>query len=165
VINLANKHPRVNILNPGIGVGGHCIPVDPWFLKEIAPYNSSLISTARFINDRIPHLIAAKIRRAVSDIADPGILALGATYKKNCEDLRESPANEIVRLLRDDGYKISHFDPLVNGMRYRSISEVVKGKDLLVVLVCHDEIKQEIAERRAAIVQAMRRPEIVFFDE
>jgi UDP-N-acetyl-D-mannosaminuronic acid dehydrogenase len=165
VIGFANKHPRVNILSPGIGVGGHCIPVDPWFLKEVAPYNSSLITMARFINDEIPGRIAAKIRKALADVTQPRIVALGATYKKNSEDLRESPAKEIVQLLAQDGYDIVHFDPLVKGMQYRSISEITKGADLLIVLVCHDSIRRDIVEHRDTIMRGMRCDRIVFFDE
>jgi UDP-N-acetyl-D-mannosaminuronic acid dehydrogenase len=165
VIGFANKHPRVNILSPGIGVGGHCIPVDPWFLKEVAPYNSRLITTARLINDEMPDRITAKIRKAVAEITQPRIVALGATYKKDCEDMRESPAQEIVRLLAQDGYDIVHFDPLIKGMQYVSIAEIAKGADLLIVLVCHESIRRDIAENRGAIMRGMRRGLIAFFDE
>jgi UDP-N-acetyl-D-mannosaminuronic acid dehydrogenase len=165
VIGYANKHPRVKIMNPGIGVGGHCIPVDPWFLKEVAPYNSRLISTARLINDEMPRRIAEKIRHAVAGVAEPRIVALGATYKKNCEDMRESPAVEIVHLLKEDGYKVAHYDPLVPTMRFSSLSKAVKGADLVAVLVCHDVLKRELTNERQAIDKAMRRKKICFFDE
>jgi UDP-N-acetyl-D-mannosaminuronic acid dehydrogenase len=163
-IRLANRHPRVNILNPGIGVGGHCIPVDPWFLKEIAPTESVLISAARFVNDGMPMRIAAKIRKAVRHIDNPKIVALGASYKKNCEDTRESPANEIVRLLSEDGYEIRHFDPLVPRMACSSVLDVSAGADVLVVLVGHDCIIKEISAKRAKIVEKMRTPNIIIFD-
>jgi UDP-N-acetyl-D-mannosaminuronic acid dehydrogenase len=81
-IELANKHPRVNILMPGIGVGGHCIPIDPWFIKEVDPANSRLIFTSRLINDEMPARIAARIRREVRDVRAPKIIALGAAYKQ-----------------------------------------------------------------------------------
>jgi len=165
VIDLANKHPRVNILSPGIGVGGHCIPVDPWFLKEVAPYNSRLISMARIVNDEMPGRIAEKIRRAVADVADPRVVALGATYKKNCEDRRESPAAEIVRILRSDGYRVAHYDPMVKTMRYSSLGKAAANADLIAVLVCHDSIRRELARRRGAIEKAMRHPRIMFFEE
>jgi len=165
VIGYANKHPRVKIMSPGIGVGGHCIPVDPWFLKEVAPYNSRLISTARLINDEMPRRIAEKIRHAVAGVAEPRIVALGATYKKNCEDMRESPAVEIVHLLKEDGYKVAHYDPLVPTMRFSSLSKAVKGADLVAVLVCHDVLKRELTNERQAIDKAMRRKKICFFDE
>jgi UDP-N-acetyl-D-mannosaminuronic acid dehydrogenase len=165
VIGFANKHPRVNIMSPGIGVGGHCIPVDPWFLKEVAPYNSRLIATARLINDEMPHRIAEKIRHRVADAPDPRIIALGATYKKNCEDMRESPAMEIVHLLKHDGYDISHYDPLVSKMKFSSLPEIAKGADLIAVLVSHDAIKEHLNRDREAIRTAMRRDRIVAFDE
>jgi len=164
VIKYANKHPRVNILNPGIGVGGHCIPVDPWFLKEVAPYHSRMITTARFINDEMPSRIAGKIRLAVSEIENPIIVAIGATYKKNCEDIRESPALEIVQLLRKDGYLVKHFDPLLPDMKYKSLTEAVAGADLLAVLVAHDFFKEDWHQNQEAITEIMRHPNVVFFD-
>ncbi len=160
-IMLANKHPRVNILMPGIGVGGHCLPIDPWFIKEVDPANSRLIFTARLVNDEMPHKIAAKIRRAVRDIIHPKIVALGAAYKPNVEDVRESPALEIVALLREDGYDVAHYDPLVAGMEYPSLVEVCRGADMLAVLVPHDQIVADLERDRAAIEAAMRTPIIV----
>ncbi|MEQ2005886.1 MAG: nucleotide sugar dehydrogenase [Limisphaerales bacterium] len=165
VIGFANKHPRVKILSPGIGVGGHCIPVDPWFLKEVAPYNSRLITMARMVNDEMPHRIAEKIRRAVADVPDPRILALGATYKKNCEDMRESPAVEIVHLLQQDGYQVTHHDPLVAKLRGPALTKAAKGADLIAVLVCHDAVKHELTENRAAIERVMRHKRVIFFEE
>ncbi len=159
----ANRHPRVNILEAGIGVGGHCIPVDPWFLKEVAPESSSLITAARRVNDGMPARVAAKIRKAVSATADPQVVALGATYKKNCEDLRESPALEVVRLLQEDGYAVSHYDPLVKGMEYASIESIARGVDLIAVLVGHDLILHELANARSAILGTMRMPRILAF--
>ena len=164
-IGYANKHPRVNIMNPGIGVGGHCIPVDPWFLKEVAPYNSRLITTARLINDEMPHRIAEKIRQAVADVPDPRIIALGATYKKNCEDKRESPAIEIVHVLKQDGYNVSHYDPLIPEMGFSSMRDIAKGADLIAVLVSHDAIHQSLKNERKAIKRAMRHDRVVAFDE
>lgn len=165
VISFANKHPRVKILSPGIGVGGHCIPVDPWFLKEIAPYSSRLISTARLVNDEMPQRIAAKIRKLVAGVSDARIVALGATYKKNCEDTRESPAMDIVRALQEDGYNVKHFDPLVPSLGLPNITTAAEGADLIAVLVCHDAIRYELTERRSAVENVMRRKKIVVFDE
>jgi UDP-N-acetyl-D-mannosaminuronic acid dehydrogenase len=165
VIGYANKHPRVRILNPGIGVGGHCIPVDPWFLKEVAPYNSRLITMARLVNDEMPHRVAEKIRGAVADIPDPRIIALGATYKKNCEDIRESPALEIVKVLKQDGYHVAHYDPLVPRMRFGSLTKLARGADLIAVLVCHDSIKHELTAHRKAVEKSMRHKRILFFEQ
>ncbi len=157
-IRLANKHPRVNILMPGIGVGGHCIPIDPWFIKEVDPSNSRLIFTSRLINDEMPAKIAAKIRRAVRSVSAPRIVALGAAYKANTEDLRESPALEIVNLLREEGYDVVQYDPLVEGMGYPSLAEACRGADMIAVLVPHDVMIAELEREREAIVRAMRTP-------
>ncbi len=157
-IQLANKHPRVNILMPGIGVGGHCIPIDPWFIKEVDPSNSRLIFTSRLINDEMPSKIAGRIRKAVRDVADPKIIALGAAYKPNTEDLRESPALEIIKVLIEDGYQVEHYDPLVDDMGYSSLVEVSKEADMLAILVPHQEIIDELDQNREEIEQAMRTP-------
>lgn len=161
VIGFANRHPRVKILAPGIGVGGHCIPVDPWFLKEIAPYNSRLISTARAINDEMPARTAAKIRHAVRSLNKPKIVAFGATYKKNCEDVRESPAVEVVHLLQRDGYDVKHVDPLVPGMQYDDVASLLKECDLAVVLVAHDSVVQGLRKYQQS---ARERPQFLHFD-
>jgi UDP-N-acetyl-D-mannosaminuronic acid dehydrogenase len=165
VIGFANKHPRVNILNPGIGVGGHCIPVDPWFIKEVAPYNSRIISMARVVNDEMPHRIAKQIRVAVKNIADPLIVCVGATYKRNCEDLRESPAMEIVHELLEDGYRVKHLDPLVSKLSYSSLAEAAKGADLIAILVQHDQVRQDLSTNEDAIKAAMGNPHIIVFDK
>lgn len=172
-IALANKHPRVNILSPGIGVGGHCIPIDPWFIKEVDPANSRLIFTARLVNDEMPHRVAAKIRKAVRGLAHPRIVALGAAYKANTEDLRESPAVEIVRLLREDGYDVAHYDPLLEAYHYpgnsndsagnSALLEVCRNADCLAVLVEHDVIVRDLEANRPAIERAMRRPIVLRF--
>jgi len=165
VIGFANRHPRVNILSPGIGVGGHCIPVDPWFLKEVAPYNARIITTARLINDEMPRRMAEKIRKVVKNVENPKIVALGATYKRNCEDMRESPAVEIVHLLKDEGYNVTQFDPLVEKMQYASIEAIAKGADLIVVLVRHDQIIQELKEKETIILNGMRTPVVLILDK
>ncbi len=164
VIAFANHHPRVDILSPGIGVGGHCIPVDPWFLKEVAPHHSRLITAARLINDEMPTRVAQRIRVAVKDLPAPRIVALGASYKRNCEDLRESPALQVVEQLRAEGCHVDHYDPLVPDMRYASLAEVARGADLLVVLVAHNSISAELARDRALVEGAMRQPRILELD-
>lgn len=159
-IELANKHPRVDILSPGIGVGGHCIPIDPWFIKEVDPANSRLIFMSRLINDEMPSRVAARIRRAVREVPVPRIVALGAAYKPNVDDPRESPAIKIVELLREDGYDVAHYDPLIEGMEYPSLVEAARGADLLAILVPHRVILEELARCRAEVEAAMRRPVI-----
>ena len=159
-IELANKHPRVNILSPGIGVGGHCIPLDPWFIKEVDPANSRLIFTSRLINDEMPARIAARIRRRVRDVSSPRLTVIGAAYKPDVDDPRESPALEIVKLLREDGYDVAHYDPLIDGMGYASLAEAAKDADLLAILIPHRVVLEELARDRAAIEAAMRTPNI-----
>jgi len=156
VIDLANKHPRVNLLRPGIGVGGHCIPIDPWFIKQVDPENTSLIFTARAINQSRPQKISAKIRRMLKDIKDPKIVALGLTYKPNTYDTRESPAMEIIENLRAEGYHVDAYDPFVEGYEYKDIVEVAKGKDCLIVLVEHDEIKKDLENNLEEIKSKMK---------
>jgi UDP-N-acetyl-D-mannosaminuronic acid dehydrogenase len=163
MIALANRHPRVKLLKPGIGVGGHCIPLDPWFIKQVDPANSRLIFAARLINDEQPRRIAAKIRRALRDLADPHIVAIGATYKPNVPDVRESPANEIVALLREDGYRVDQLDPLVETMSYGSLREAARGADCLAILVEHDVVREEIGALREAILVGMRTPRLLRF--
>lgn len=97
LIRLANHHPRVNILQPGPGVGGHCIAVDPWFIVAADPQNSALIRTAREVNDGKPGHIVEQIRKAAGDVNHPVIACLGLAFKANIDDVRESPAVEIVR--------------------------------------------------------------------
>jgi UDP-N-acetyl-D-mannosaminuronic acid dehydrogenase len=162
-IKLANKHPRVKILKPGIGTGGHCIPVDPWFIKEVDPINSRLIHTARLINDEVPVNIASKIRQALKEVRNPNIVVLGLTYKADTYDTRNSPAQKIVALLKADGYNVGAWDPMVAGRGYSSIKSIVKGADALVILVEHKAIRDELAKQENEIRKAMRRPEIIRF--
>ncbi|QGX94815.1 nucleotide sugar dehydrogenase [Haloplanus rallus] len=148
VISLANKHPRVEILYPGIGVGGHCLPVDPWFLNEVDPEHTNLITTARRINDKMPSVTAKKIRRAIAGYDTPKIIVLGAAYKPNTYDQRNSPAQEVVDSLLLDGYDVQHYDRHVDGMTYESLQSLLEKihPDVVVQLVPHDETTHEINE-------------------
>lgn len=141
VIELANNHPRVDILQPGIGVGGHCLPVDPWFLNEVDPEHTNLITTARRVNDLMPARATQRVRRLIAEFTDPHILALGMAYKPNTYDHRNSPAKEIVRDLRLDGYSVSHYDRRVSGETYDDLQSLIEQErpDVLLHLVPHDE--------------------------
>ena len=99
-ISLANRHPRVKVLNPGPGVGGHCISVDPWFFVEAAPDTAQLIRTAREVNDSQPAYIVDFIQRKIGNLTDKRITTLGLAYKADVDDLRESPAIEVALLLK-----------------------------------------------------------------
>jgi UDP-N-acetyl-D-mannosaminuronic acid dehydrogenase len=147
-ITLANRHPRVRILNPGPGVGGHCISVDPWFFVEAAPDLTQLIHTARTVNDAQPHFVVELVRRALGgDLAGRKIAALGLSYKPDVDDLRESPAIEVVHLLQQAGAQVRAFepfklDPKLDGITaVGSIDEVVAGADALILLVNHTALR------------------------
>ncbi len=160
-IRLANKHPRVKILSPGIGVGGHCLPKDPWFLIHSDPTNARLILTARRVNEQMPEKLASKIRKFLKGIKNPKIVALGMTYKPDSDDLRESPSLEVVRILKEDGYEVTAYDNFVEDHGYYSILDVTKNADCLVVLVEHTSIKKELREFENEIKAVMRTPIIL----
>jgi len=100
LIKLANRHPRVNILQPGPGVGGHCIAVDPWFIVDKSPRTARLIRTAREVNDSKPHYVIDKVKVAAEKLQNPKIACLGLAFKADIDDLRESPSVEIVHQLK-----------------------------------------------------------------
>lgn len=140
-IRLANRHPRVNILQPGPGVGGHCIPIDPWFLIE-GSRSARLIPTARRINDDRPRVIVEIVKRMLGDPAGKRVGILGLAYKKNVDDCRESPALKMIELLRESGALVRVFDPLVDSCSgvelVGSFGELDDWADLLVLATDHD---------------------------
>ena len=144
-ISLANRHPRINILNPGPGVGGHCISVDPWFFVESAPELTPLIYHARQVNDGQPHYVVRKIKQAAGDLRGKRIAALGLAYKPDVDDLRESPAMEVVHLLQKEGAQVEVWEPfkpdaVIDGINMASSFEVaLQDADLLLLLVRHSE--------------------------
>ncbi|MEM4408741.1 MAG: nucleotide sugar dehydrogenase [Candidatus Caldarchaeum sp.] len=163
VIALANQHPRVHILNPGIGVGGHCIPVDPWFLVHTDPLNTMLIQYARKINDERPQRIAELLHQKVADIPDPLIAVSGLSYKPDCKDTRESPAKKIITILKSKGLRVVASDPLVQPDTYPGLAKLAEGADLLAILVEHQITRRELAEKKSIILQQMRTPRIIHF--
>lgn len=147
LIEFANKHPRVNILKPGPGVGGHCIAVDPWFIVEKFPNSARLIKTARQVNDSKPTWVIEKIERLIESLnkKNPAIGIFGVTYKADVDDIRESPSLKIVHSLIKEGYNIKISDPYVNPnnldfLLYNS-DNVLKESDILVILVPHKQFK------------------------
>ncbi|HBY58142.1 MAG TPA: UDP-N-acetyl-D-mannosamine dehydrogenase [Candidatus Atribacteria bacterium] len=145
VIKLCNKHPRVNIHQPGPGVGGHCLAVDPWFIVEKNPELARIIRLARETNDSMPQFIFNKIENILKNINPPKkITILGITYKANIDDVRESPIITLIKLLEEHNYKISAVDPYVKKSKYKvdTISEAVKDSDLLVLAVNHKDFKE-----------------------
>ena len=145
VIKLANRHPRVNILNPGPGVGGHCIAVDPWFIVARAPEHARLIKTAREVNDFKPGWVVEKVRSNATKFKKPVIGCLGLAFKADVDDLRESPAIEIVRrLIKEDIGEIIVSEPnLDNHGEFDLLphEEVIAKSDILLLLVDHKEYK------------------------
>lgn len=146
-ISLANRHPRVNILQPGPGVGGHCIAVDPWFIVSSAPEQAKLIKTARQVNDAKPHWVIDKVKAKAARFKDPVIACLGLAFKANIDDTRESPALEIVKdLIAQNVGQVMACDPNVRAEKLSfplyDLKQVLKEADILLLLVDHTEFKE-----------------------
>lgn len=156
LIRLANLHPRVSILQPGPGVGGHCIAVDPWFIVDSAPENSKLIRTAREVNDAKPAWVLKRIAEAIERVLKNGhrteekeirIALLGLTFKSNIDDLRESPALHIAESLFIQSSaqliivepNIESLPPSLGDSLHFSLNEALQESDIVVVLVAHSE--------------------------
>jgi UDP-N-acetyl-D-mannosaminuronic acid dehydrogenase len=142
VIKLANLHPRVEILKPGAGVGGHCIAVDPWFLAALSPSNSRLIQTARKVNDEKTSWVLEQIEKRAREIGSSRIICYGLSYKPNVDDLRESPALEIALKLVSKGFNVTAVEPNIKEhsfLNLQSIDEIDYENSLLVILVKHRE--------------------------
>jgi UDP-N-acetyl-D-mannosaminuronic acid dehydrogenase len=156
-IELANKHPRVRILNPGPGVGGHCIAVDPWFLTENT-INSKIINTAREINEAMPSYILSKAKKVLNEqnIKNPTVTIFGVAYKANIDDTRETPALKLIKLCEKEGWNLRIYDPLVSKFEYPllSLEEAVKGSDLIIVEVGHNEFAHLDAKQIGDIMRS-----------
>jgi len=149
LIRLPNRHPRVSILQPGPGVGGHCIAVDPWFIVDAAPEHARLIRTAREINDAKPRWVLDKILTRAERFKNPRIACLGLAFKANIDDLRESPALKIaVELAQCCPGELLVVEPFIDALpagfdgaanaRLVDLDEALEAADLVVVLVDHD---------------------------
>ena len=160
IIRIANKHPRVNILNPGPGVGGHCISVDPWFLVGDHPGLANIILAARKINDSMPEFVLERIyiimqANGMKDITKVGLY--GLTYKENVCDVRESPTLQMIDCMKKhlaNGIKV--YDPYVKDdiveNQYHNFESFLYDVDMVVILVAHDEIKQNINKLQGKIL-------------
>lgn len=148
LIELANHHPRVNILQPGPGVGGHCIAVDPWFIVHSAKTTAKLITAAREVNDSKPNFVLAKIKEKAVRLKDPVIACLGLSYKADIDDLRESPAVTIVKhLAKEHQGRIMVVEPHINSLpadlssfdciELTNLETALKKADIVVLLVGH----------------------------
>ena len=142
VIELCNKHPRVNLHQPGPGVGGHCLAVDPWFIVEKSPELAKIITLSRETNDSMPEHVLNRIDDILEDIEGvKKVTILGITYKPNVDDTRESPILKLIDLLEARGdYDISVYDPHVKTYKYQAkdLIDASKNSDLIVLGVNHD---------------------------
>ncbi len=160
IIRIANKHPRVNILSPGPGVGGHCISVDPWFLVGDYPNLANLIKQARKINDSMPEYVLNRISQImeenqISDISRVGLY--GLTYKENVDDVRESPTLQLLESMKRHLAKgIKVYDPCVardiTENQYHDLDSFLRDVDLVVIMVGHSELKGRLDKLEGKIV-------------
>lgn len=157
VINMANKHPRVNIHLPGPGVGGHCLAVDPYFIAAKAPDDAKIIRLGRDTNCSMPQFVSEKIEMLVSNIENPKIAIFGMTYKGNVDDVRESPAIEVVERLKEKEYNVVINDPHVKNSEYIKMNEAVSNADIIVILSDHNEYREL---NHKEIAQEMRTPQL-----
>jgi UDP-N-acetyl-D-mannosaminuronic acid dehydrogenase len=142
-IELANRHPRVNILKPGPGVGGHCIAIDPWFLTENST-RCRIVSLAREINVGMPNHILQIVKRMLKGVDNPVITVFGVAYKGGVDDTRETPALKFIKLAENEGYKVKVHDPHVKEFEYKilELEEAVKNSDCIVLITDHPEFKE-----------------------
>lgn len=158
VIRLANRHPRVNILQPGPGVGGHCIAVDPWFIIHGAPGQSRLIRTAREVNDAKMHHILKNARSVIAAHPSSKVACYGLAFKPNIDDLRESPARYVAAsLAREFGPRLCIVEPFAmrlppefdgTGATHVEIDEALESCEIHILLVDHDQFRAIPAEER-----------------
>jgi UDP-N-acetyl-D-mannosaminuronic acid dehydrogenase len=143
VIELANKHPRVNLLRPGPGVGGHCLSVDPWFVVQKVPQTAKLIRLSREINDSQPQFVVSMIEEMIEGIPNPKVTVLGVAYKGNVDDTRESPAIAIIHSLEAVGCQVGIVDPHVKNFEYPTVGteEAFTNSDCAILVTDHDEFR------------------------
>jgi UDP-N-acetyl-D-mannosaminuronic acid dehydrogenase len=152
IIRIANKHPRVNILQPGPGVGGHCISVDPWFLVGDYPDLTNLILTARKINDSMPTHVLSRIRDIMrehnqTDISKIGLY--GLTYKENIDDMRESPTLQLLTRMDEHlAFGVKVYDPYIKDRilenQFLDFEDFIKEIKIVVIMTAHDHIKNNL---------------------
>ena len=165
IIRICNMHPRVNILQPGPGVGGHCISVDPWFLVGDYPNLTNIIRESMETNDSMPHFVISRIQKimkenGINDINRVGLY--GLTYKENVDDCRESPTLQLLNIQKNyfsDTLKI--YDPFVSediaDKQYHDLDEFLESVDMVVLMVGHDEIKHNLDKLNNKIVLDTRK--------
>ena len=164
LIDLANRHPRVTILQPGCGVGGHCIAVDPWFIVDTTPDEAKIIRTAREINDNKPHWILEKVKTAIMDILakypdrrmkDITVACLGLAFKPDIDDLRESPAVELTHMIAELGCRVIAVEPNITTLpstltasrvNLVTLTKALSNADVTCLLVKHQEFKNSLKD-------------------
>jgi UDP-N-acetyl-D-mannosaminuronic acid dehydrogenase len=162
LIQLANRHPRVNILQPGAGVGGHCIAVDPWFIVARDVENAKLIRTAREVNNYKTEWVIDKIKIAAADVTaktgkKPTIACMGLAFKPDIDDLRESPALHVAQALKLQGYDVIVVEPNIDSHDSFSVvglEQALSGADVVAILVKHRQflvpsIQQQLGSKAA----------------
>ncbi|SHJ72245.1 UDP-N-acetyl-D-mannosaminuronic acid dehydrogenase [Dethiosulfatibacter aminovorans DSM 17477] len=160
IINTANKHPRVNILQPGPGVGGHCISVDPWFLVGDYPDLTNLILAARKINDSMPGHVLGRIRdimreHKITDISKIGIY--GLSYKENVDDIRESPTLQLLERMDEHlAFGVKVFDPFIKERivdhQFMNFEDFLNEIEILVIMTAHDHIKNNMEQIKGKLI-------------
>lgn len=160
IIRIANMHPRVNILQPGPGVGGHCISVDPWFLVGDYPGLANLILAARKINESMPEFVLARVyeimkERGMTELSRVGLY--GLTYKENVDDVRESPTLQLIEAMgKHLAPALKVYDPFVKTImvdnQYNDFDTFLADIDIIVIMVGHDEIKDQIDKLAGKVV-------------
>lgn len=161
IIRIANMHPRVNILTPGPGVGGHCISVDPWFLVGDYPGLANIILAARKINDGMPRFVIHRISQimketGLTDVRRVGLY--GMTYKENVDDVRESPTLQMLERMEDglSGGLVQVYDPYVKKQmvpnQHTSFESFLEAVDMVVIMVGHDEINENMSKLSGKVV-------------
>ena len=160
IIKICNMHPRVNILSPGPGVGGHCIPVDPWFLVGDYPSLTKVIGESMHVNESMPAFVLERIHdimaeKGITDLNRVGLY--GLTYKENVDDYRESPTLQLLECQKKHlGQPLKTYDPFIESdivpNQYHDLDEFLKDTDLVVILVGHDEIKANMEKLEGKVV-------------
>nr|WP_321302965.1 UDP-N-acetyl-D-mannosamine dehydrogenase [Alcaligenes faecalis] len=166
LISLANRHPRVNILQPGAGVGGHCIAVDPWFIVDKTPEEARIVRLAREINDYKPEWVVEKVKAAIAGVlslrpdarmADIKVACLGLAFKPDIDDLRESPAVGVAKKIASLGCKVQAVEPNIQelsakledtGIELSALGSAMADADVVCVLVKHRPFIEQVAEIR-----------------
>lgn len=166
LIALANRHPRVKILQPSCGVGGHCIAVDPWFIINSMPTEARLIRSAREINEFKPHWVLGKVKAAIAEVlvelpekskADVTVACLGLAFKPDIDDLRESPAVEVTEMIADLGCRVLVVEPNISELPERlasagniqlTLMQALKAADIACILVKHSSFAASADEIR-----------------